>query len=97
MKNRMMKYVSVIAITMMAGINVFNAQKTEGLSDLALANVEALAINEWIPEKGWECFQNLYDDTSQDFFFVVIYCGDCGSHSATQVDKTGYCRLGGEL
>lgn len=64
----MMKYVLVIAITMMAGINVFNAQKTEGLSDLALANVEALAINEWIPEKGWECFQNLYDDTSQDFF-----------------------------
>lgn len=97
MKNRMMKYVLVIAITMMAGINVFNAQKTDGLSDLALANVEALAINEWIPEKGWECFQNLYDDTSQDFFFVVIYCGDCGSHSATQVDKTGYCRLGGEL
>lgn len=97
MKNRMMKYVLVIAITMMAGINVFNAQKTEGLSDLALANVEALAINEWIPEKGWECFQNLYDDTSQDFFFVVIYCGDCGSNSATQVDKTGYCRLGGEL
>ena len=97
MKNRMMKYVLVITITMMAGINVFNAQKTEGLSDLALANVEALAINEWIPEKGWECFQNLYDDTSQDFFFVVIYCGDCGSHSATQVDKTGYCRLGGEL
>ena len=97
MKNRMMKYVLIIAITMMAGINVFNAQKTEGLSDLALANVEALAINEWIPEKGWECFQNLYDDTSQDFFFVVIYCGDCGSHSATQVDKTGYCRLGGEL
>ena len=69
MKNRMMKYVLIIAITMMAGINVFNAQKTEGLSDLALANVEALAINEWIPEKGWECFQNLYDDTSQDFFF----------------------------
>lgn len=68
MKNRMMKYVLVIAITMMAGINVFNAQKTDGLFDLALANVEALAINEWIPEKGWECFQNLYDDTSQDFF-----------------------------
>lgn len=43
MKNRMMKYVLVIAITMMAGINVFNAQKTDGLSDVALLNVEALA------------------------------------------------------
>ena len=43
MKNRMMKYVLVIAITMMAGINVFNAQKTDGLSDVALLNVEPLA------------------------------------------------------
>ena len=38
-----MKYVFVAAIAMMAGINVFNAQKTEGLSDVSLANVEALA------------------------------------------------------
>lgn len=97
MKSNLMKAAFVAAIAMMVGINVFNAQKTESLSDIALANVEALAINEWIPEKGCECFQNLYDDTSQDFFFVVIYCGDCGNHSATQVDKTGYCRLGGEL
>ena len=31
---------------MVSGINVFNAQKTEALSDVALANVEALAEGE---------------------------------------------------
>ena len=41
-----MKAAFVAAIAMMASINVFNAQKTEGLSDIALANVEALANGE---------------------------------------------------
>ena len=37
-------FVAVIAVV--AGINVYNAQKTEVLSDVALANVEALAQTE---------------------------------------------------
>ena len=43
MKSNLMKAAFVAAIAMMASINVFNAQRTEGLSDVALANVEALA------------------------------------------------------
>ena len=43
MKTKILKYVFVVAIAMVAGINVFNAQKTKPLSDVALANVEALA------------------------------------------------------
>ena len=31
---------------MVIGINVFNAQKTETLSEIALANVEALAASD---------------------------------------------------
>ena len=46
MKTKILKYVFVVAIAMVAGINVFNAQKTEALSDVALANVEALAQSE---------------------------------------------------
>ena len=38
-----MKVTVVAAIAMVAGINVFNAQKPEVLSDIAMANVEALA------------------------------------------------------
>jgi len=41
-----MKVAFVAAIAMVSGINVFNAQKSETLSDVALANVEALAQSE---------------------------------------------------
>ena len=43
MKTKILKYVFVVAIAMVAGINVFNAQNSLQLSDVALANVEALA------------------------------------------------------
>ena len=43
MKKNVIKVVFVAAIAMVAGINVFNAQKSEVLSDTVLANVEALA------------------------------------------------------
>ena len=46
MKTVFIKYVFVVAIAMVSGINVFNAQKSETLSDVALANVEALAGDE---------------------------------------------------
>ena len=44
MKKNMFKVAFVAAIAMVSGINVFNAQKSELLSDVALANVEALAL-----------------------------------------------------
>ena len=43
MKSKILKIVFVAAVAMVGGINVFNAQKFEALSDVALANVEALA------------------------------------------------------
>ena len=46
MNKKVLKVAFVAAITMVSGINVFNAQKSETLSDVALANVEALAQNE---------------------------------------------------
>ncbi len=46
MKRKLIKMAFVIAIAMLGGINVFNAQKSESLSDIVLANVEALADTE---------------------------------------------------
>ena len=43
MKKKFIRATFVTAIAMVCGINVFNAQKSETLSDIALANVEALA------------------------------------------------------
>ena len=41
-----MKIAFVTAVALVSGINVFNAQKSNVLSDIALANVEALANDE---------------------------------------------------
>lgn len=46
MNRKIIKVAFIVAIVMVAGINVFNAQKTELLSDVVLANVEALATGE---------------------------------------------------
>ena len=46
MKKNFIRATFVAAIAMVGGINVFNAQKSEMLSDVALANVEALAQGE---------------------------------------------------
>ena len=43
MKKNILKVAFVAAIALVSGVNVFNAQKTETLSDVALANVEDLA------------------------------------------------------
>lgn len=43
MNKKVMKATFIAAIAMVTGVNVFNAQKSEPLSDIVLANVEALA------------------------------------------------------
>ena len=48
MKSKLIKMAFVIAIAVLGGINVFNAQKSDVLSDTILANVEALAQTESI-------------------------------------------------
>ena len=52
MNKKVMKATFIAAIVMMTGINVFNAQKSEPLSDIVLANVEALADKSEIDNGG---------------------------------------------
>ena len=46
MKGKILKVTIVAAFALIAGFNVYNAQKSDVMSDLALANVEALAQSE---------------------------------------------------
>ena len=46
MKKNILKVAFVAAIVMATGIQVFNAQKSEALSEVAMANVEALAADD---------------------------------------------------
>ena len=47
MNKKYAKATLIAVVALISGINVFNAQKSESLSDIALANVEALAEEEW--------------------------------------------------
>lgn len=46
MKKKIVGVIAVVAIAAMAGYNVYSSQNDGKLSDLALANVEALASGE---------------------------------------------------
>ena len=54
MRSKFIKVAFVAAVALVSGINVFNAQQSEPLSDVALANVEALADGELL-DKVMEC------------------------------------------
>lgn len=47
MKKKLYSVLAVVAIAAVAGYNVYSAKSEVKLSDLALANVEALASGEW--------------------------------------------------
>ena len=82
MIKRVLKVAFVVAIAMVAGINVYNSQKTEVLSDVAMANVEALASGEGQP--GSVC----YAGYSSCLFWNCIHLFICEIGCPTKkVDK----------
>lgn len=79
MKSKILKIAFVAAVAMIGGINVFNAQKPETLSDVAMANVEALANNE-DTAPGSPCYKgdynsNLPEATKCDHPCTKLRCG----------------------
>lgn len=53
MKKKLLSVIVAVIFVMCAGYNVYVGQNAKSLSDLALANVEALANGEW---SGSNCF-----------------------------------------
>ena len=80
MKRKILKIAFVATVAMVSGINVFNAQKTETLSDIALANVEALANDEgtgWLDCANHGCFVDFsYDCLYPVNGYLIGYCPD---------------------
>ena len=75
MNKKVMKAVFVAAIAMVSGINVFNAQKSEVLSDVALSNVEALADYEDSGTEQIKCYSSLVYEKGAS----VVDCSTCQS------------------
>ncbi|MDE6349092.1 MAG: NVEALA domain-containing protein [Bacteroides sp.] len=87
---KVIKAVFIAAIAAVAGYGVYTNQKAEPMSDLMLANVEALADFEW-NENGWYCWQRSVDDYSSDVFFTYIRCFDCNVSTAITVYDESQC------
>lgn len=71
MKKNFLKVTLVAAFALIAGFNVYNSQKSD-VSELALANVEALASGEVSIE--YICRGNIlgcYDGTYNHFFWGI--------------------------
>ena len=82
MKKNILKIAFVVAIAIVSGINVFNAQKSNVLSDIALANVEALAQG----ESGYHI--TCYSGSCSSFLCI---CGSCvWGYTGTSTKGTCY-------
>ena len=78
MKKNILKATLVAAFALIAGFNVYNSQKSDVMSELALANVEALANDEssvtCVYDKGDTCMVGStpvkdYDEDDDDSWF----------------------------
>ena len=89
MKSKFVKVTFVAAIVIVSGINVFNAQKSDVLSDIVLANVEALAGDE---HSGKKCYSSGEYDIDEP---EVLKCGIPCRYEPTDLPwfpSTSYCQ-----
>ena len=74
MKKNILKVTVVAAFALVAGFNVYNSQKSDVMSELALANVEALADDDENPmcengcvDKGNGCLCHYWFENYQEY------------------------------
>ena len=77
MKKNIIKVAFVAAIAMVGGVCFMNSQKSEIFSEVTLANVEALAMDEtgWLECASHRCFVDLsYDCLYPVDGYLIGYC-----------------------
>jgi hypothetical protein len=77
MNKKILISIFVVAIAIVAGWNVMQSQSDEALSDVALANVEALA-DETIPTPG-VCTSTIWYEPTSTCCGLIKHCNSGGS------------------
>lgn len=90
MKNKILFGVVALLASVFVTLSVIQNSQREDVSDLMLANVEALANYEW-DQNGWYCWRYSSDDYNSDVFFTYIRCFDCNMSTAVSVWDQGQC------
>lgn len=89
MKN-IIKIAVVAVFTTIAGYGVYAYQRSETMSDLVLANVEALANNEG-DDKIYDCYKTISSGNVEAQTTDVRYCGSCEIQPANYYSGGGVC------
>ena len=87
MKKNILKVAFVAAIALVSGINVFNSHKNVALSDVALANVEALSMDEGNTQ--WGCAGNPTFIPNEAL--RSVRCWDGGTHKKCKKENNVCC------
>ena len=101
MKKNMVKVALVAVVGLIAGINVFNAQKPVKLSDIAMENVEALANGEWKDGDRIDCWTFIVSPTPEELDLTIhpicYSCSPCGNMVVAEwisgLDKCTYYKF----
>ena len=78
MKKKIIGLIAVVAFVLTMVLNISFDAKNNNLSDLSLANIEALAKKEWNDvDCRWDCGYYICDyDEVEGFHFIFRYCFD---------------------
>jgi hypothetical protein len=94
MKKMIIGGVAAIVIAVLAGVNVnLNSQSENLLSDLALANVEALASGEGGGGTiTYQCWQTVTGSSTASYLIEKTYCLTCTALPTTSWSSQSVCR-----
>lgn len=83
MKKKIFNVGVFVAVALVAGYNVYSSQKSDDMSDIALANVEALANDEAFCSSCRECTGHYYVCESNYDSFWNDMLRNCGGFSGS--------------
>ena len=91
MKKNLIKMMLAAIVVVASGVNIYNSQKESSISDIVLANVDALADGEYSGSNN--CHENVIEAPNDDSLAVwAVWCQECRGMWAIHVDSPGNCK-----
>ena len=90
MKKNLVKMMLAAVVVVASGVNIYNSQKENGMSDVVLANVDALADGEYSGDNN--CHEIVLAAPNDDSLAVwAVWCQECKGMWAISAYNSGHC------
>ena len=90
MKKNLVKMMLAAIVVLASGVNIYNSQKESGMSDVVLANVDALADGEYSGNNN--CHEIVLAAPNDDSLAVwAVWCQECKGMWAISAYTSGHC------